>query len=62
MSVTTHPLTPATDPDWYRDHSNLCDLWRWLDERGEAPDDPAYFLEKPYKWTREWRLMHGDAS
>lgn len=62
MSVTTHPLTPATNPDWFLDPSNLADLWRDLDARGETPDDPAYFMDAPWKWTPEWRRMHGDAS
>lgn len=47
--------------DWYEDHENLAELWRWLEERGEQPD-PAYFLEKPWKWTPEWNQMQSDKA
>lgn len=49
---------------WYEQPDKLAALWRWLDYRGMAPDDPAYFMEEPWKWQREWDEMvaHGGAS
>lgn len=43
------------DTCWYRDPVNLAKLWRWLEDQGETPDDPAYFLERPEKWDEEWQ-------
>jgi hypothetical protein len=47
---------------WFHDHKNLADLWRWLEVRGDAPDDPAYFMEKPWKWTPEFEGMTRSAE
>ena len=41
------------DP-WYRDPKNLAQLWRWLREQGYEPEDPAYFMEKGFKWQESW--------
>ena len=54
MSVTGMPFTRETDPDWYRDHVNLAELWSDLVDRGETPDNPRRFMEKPYQWQTEW--------
>lgn len=44
--------------DWWQDHNNLADLWEWLVLHGEEPaDGPTYFMEKPWKWTREYEMM-----
>jgi hypothetical protein len=40
------------DP-WYTDPKELAVLWRWLDEQGRTPDDPAYFMDRGSKWERE---------
>jgi len=41
--------------EWWSDHNNLADLWKWLDEIGFTPGDgPGYFMEKPWKWNREY--------
>lgn len=56
MSVTSWPLNKGTDPDWYRDHENLAELWRHLIAIGEAPtDNVGRFLEKPWRWQAEWQ-------
>jgi hypothetical protein len=38
---------------WHKDPKELAQLWRWLDEQGRTPDDPAYFMDKAVKWTPE---------
>lgn len=43
--------------DWWHIEGELAAVWRWLDERGERPDDPGYFMEKPWKWTPEREQM-----
>lgn len=48
------------DRDWYREPANLAELWTWLEERGEQPSDPAYFMAKPWKWAPEWREMQAE--
>lgn len=51
---------------WFEDPSKLAELWRWLAEAGDEPDDPAYFMEEPWKWQREWdsyqRINHTEAA
>lgn len=42
---------------WHEYVANLHALWVWLENRGDQPDDPAYFLEKPWKWEPEWNQM-----
>lgn len=57
---------PATAPirvhidtklPWWALTRNVHDLWRWLEQQGDAPTDPAYYLEKPWKWEAEWNRM-----
>lgn len=50
-------MSDVAGHSWYEYNGNLARLWRWLDERGEAPNDPAYFMEKPWKWEAEWDAM-----
>ncbi len=43
---------------WYTDHARLSDLARWLIKRDELPlDEVPYYLEKPWKWEREYEQM-----
>lgn len=53
--VTTELLKAPRD--WFTDHENLALLWRWLDDRGEAPTNTVLFLEKPWRWTEAWDRM-----
>ena len=48
--------------EWYEHGSNLAALWRWLDARAEAPDDPAYYMANPWKWTPEWERMQAEKA
>lgn len=50
--------------EWYEDHENLAELWRWMVERCEQPtgDDVALFLEKPWKWTPEWNQLQSELA
>lgn len=48
--------------EWYEDHENLCALWRWLEDRGQAPSDVAGYLEKPWHWEPEWNQMRKDQA
>lgn len=43
--------------EWWHDHREIAALLAWLDERGETPDDVAYLVEKPWKWTPEYQQM-----
>ena len=56
------PLTKANDPDWHLDPMNLSQLWRWLRERGQEPEDPAYFMEKAWHYSEEWIAMWADLT
>lgn len=42
---------------WYADHNELARLWRHLTNNGQCPTCVAYFLEKPWKWEPEYRVM-----
>lgn len=42
---------------WHRNPTELAALWRWMDEQGRAPDDPAYFMEKGIRWSPEHEEM-----
>jgi hypothetical protein len=42
---------------WHSDPQQLAELWRWLDEQGRTPDDPAYFMERAEKWTPHFEDM-----
>lgn len=42
---------------WYNNHQNLADLWRFLEAVGVEPEDTGYFLEKPWKWEPERKIM-----
>ena len=50
--------------EWYEDHENLAELYRWLEARCEAPagDDIARFLEEPWKWTPEFNEMRAEQA
>lgn len=48
--------------DWWEDHDNLAELWRFLEDRGEQPNDPAYFLDKPWKWDPEYQQMRSEQA
>lgn len=50
--------------EWYENHENLCELYRWLEQRCDQPtgDDIARFLEKPWKWTPEWNEMQSELA
>lgn len=41
--------------EWYDDRRNLAAVARQMGERGDTVDDVAYMLEKPEKFTDEWR-------
>jgi hypothetical protein len=43
--------------EWWHDHREIAALIAWLAERGEIPDDVAYLVEKPWKWTPEYQRM-----
>jgi len=46
-------------PEWWADHANLAELWRWLEDRCEEPrDNVARYLDEPWHWTPEWLEMH----
>lgn len=40
--------------DWYTNHDNLIALASWLQVEKLEDIDTADFLEKPYKWQKEW--------
>lgn len=44
---------------WWEHHANLARLYRWLEDRCEAPD-PVEYLEKPWKWAPEFEQMLRD--
>ncbi len=50
-------MNAAVMVEWWEHHDELARLWRWLDERDETPDDPAYFMSKPWKWGDEHAQM-----
>lgn len=54
MDIQVRPR--HVEENWYDDRNNLADLWRWLKDQGDDPD-PAYFLEKPWKWSPEFAQM-----
>lgn len=49
---------------WYEDPANLAALWRWLDERCEAPavDDVPRFLDEPWHWEHDWNQMQSEVA
>lgn len=50
--------SPAAD--WWTDHNAIAELWRWLEDRGQEPDDVGYFLERVEKWTSEYLDMRAE--
>ena len=46
---------------WWEYHGNLARLWRWLEERDEAPDVDDY-LSAPWHWSPEWNAMLKEAA
>lgn len=48
------------ESNWYDNRMNLQHLAAFLDAVGlpvEDSDGVAYFLEKPYKWQKEWDIL-----
>lgn len=66
MAATVQQITGArvelVDDPWYADHQNLALLWRWLEDRGDQPADPAHFIEKPWKWEPEWNELQAEQA
>lgn len=48
--------------DWYADHQALAELWRWLEDRGDQPRDPAHFLEEPWSYEPEYQAMRAEQA
>lgn len=46
--------TPIVPP-WHERPTALASLFRWLDEQGDRPADPAEFIENPELWADRWR-------
>lgn len=42
---------------WYNGRENLAELINFLEACGCEIDDVADFLEKPWKWEKEYELM-----
>lgn len=42
---------------WYDGRENLSELVNFLDALSIYIEDFAYFLEKPWKWENEYKLM-----
>jgi hypothetical protein len=62
-AVSANP--PGASPaahDWWTDHDALAELWRWLEDRGQEPNDVAYYLERPWKWTPEYDDMRSEQT
>lgn len=45
----------ADDPDWHLDPLNIALLLRYLEVHGLMDEPASYIVEKPVKWTPEWR-------
>lgn len=44
--------------NWYERRTEIVDLLRWLDDRGElCLDDAITLVEKPWKWEPDYREM-----
>ena len=56
LLAAQEPFEETGKDQWYDDRNNLADLWRWLEDQGDD-SDPAYFLEKPWKWSLEFAQM-----
>lgn len=52
----------TTARDWYEDHENLAELWDWLEDRCEQPDDPAGFMREPWSWEPEYNQMQAEKA
>lgn len=59
--VTAAPVRPPIR-EWFDDRAVLVELWRWLEERGEQPADPAYYIEKPQHWQLEYDQMRAEQA
>lgn len=42
---------------WYDGRENLAELVSFLETCGTGIEDFLYFLEKPWKWEKEYKLM-----
>lgn len=54
---------PIEQREWCDDPSNVVSLLEWLHERGEIEwtiEAVAYFLRKPWKWSREFAQMQAE--
>lgn len=62
--TNVHTEPPMTE--WWAFHTNMAELWSWLEEHDarHLVDGPAYFMEKPWKWNLEYDAiiahLHGD--
>jgi hypothetical protein len=53
------PLRSGLAREWYDDRNNVVTLLRWLERREEITtvSQAIDLVEKPWKWTPEWRHM-----
>lgn len=45
----------AAGEEWWNDHSNLLVLLESMRDSGAAPEELVYAMEKPWKFTDEYR-------
>jgi hypothetical protein len=51
------------ESDWWTDYRNIIRLTRWMaDHGGWDAGDIAYAVEKPWKYTDEFRLAQKEAE
>jgi hypothetical protein len=48
-------LKGPAETNWYEDHQKLASVARHMAEEGGTPAEIVYMLEKPWKFTDEWR-------
>lgn len=59
-AASSRPGVSPAARDWWDDHDQLAELWRWLEDRGWEPDDVAHFLEHPWRWDPEYQDMRAE--
>lgn len=53
-------LLPDPADDWYANHENLVTLTRWMADDGRSAYEVADAVEKPWKFTDEFKFARYD--
>ncbi len=55
-------MLKSTQKNWYLDLDNISILARYLEEKGDftIASDVIYFMEKPWKYEKEWEAYQND--